>query len=321
VKSQVQPGSTAKLPLLVAACEAGRQPESRVLDLPVTGSWPSNGPLGYKGETTLVEAFAQSRNAAAVRLAGDIGVRKVAEVSRKLGIDPGPEPDSAFVLGTFSTSVMSMTAAYATVANGGFSVAPIGVLAVVDGRGQVRATFMETNRARVIPQRCIEPIRAVLREAVRSGTGRGAALKSATVYGKTGTTTGNADAWFIGWTEGRVLGIWMGKRRDAPGEGLAGRGAPSELFRRVAGGANELAKGSLEKAPARVSSPRDSRKVAESRRKPDGAKPRDRDPPQARGPSRGERPGIAQLRPIEAPLTPPWLSEPWSEIDAWLDHW
>ena len=321
VKSQVQPGSTAKLPLLVAACEAGRQPESRVLDLPVTGSWPSNGPLGYKGETTLVEAFAQSRNAAAVRLAGDIGVRKVAEVSRKLGIDPGPEPDSAFVLGTFSTSVMSMTAAYATVANGGFSVAPIGVLAVVDGRGQVRATFMETNRARVIPQRCIEPIRAVLREAVRSGTGRGAALKSATVYGKTGTTTGNADAWFIGWTEGRVLGIWMGKRRDAPGEGLAGRGAPSELFRRVAGGANELAKGSLEKAPARVSSPRNSRKVAESRRKPDGAKPRDRDPPQARGPSRGERPGIAQLRPIEAPLTPPWLSEPWSEIDAWLDHW
>ncbi len=68
VKSNVQPGSTAKLPLLVAACEAGKKPESRVLDLPITAEWPSNGDLGYKGETTLKEAFASSRNAAAVRL-------------------------------------------------------------------------------------------------------------------------------------------------------------------------------------------------------------------------------------------------------------
>ena len=68
VKASVQPGSTAKLPLLVAACEAGRKPESRVLDLPLSGEWPSNGELGYKGETTLKEAFASSRNAAAVRL-------------------------------------------------------------------------------------------------------------------------------------------------------------------------------------------------------------------------------------------------------------
>uniref|UniRef100_UPI003013D0C7 transglycosylase domain-containing protein n=1 Tax=Methylobacterium nigriterrae TaxID=3127512 RepID=UPI003013D0C7 len=129
VKTSVQPGSTAKLPLLVAACEAGRGPQSRVVDLPITATWPSNGQLGYRGETTLMEAFAASRNAAAVRLTQELGVKHVAEVSRRLGIEPGPNPDAGFVLGSFSTSVMSMTAAYTTVANGGYRAAPTGVLA------------------------------------------------------------------------------------------------------------------------------------------------------------------------------------------------
>src|SRR4051812_30694861 len=110
----------------------------------------------------------------------------------------------------------------------------------VDGRGQVRASFLETTHTRVIPERCIQPTRAVLNEVVESGTGRSARLERWKAYGKTGTTTGNADAWFIGWSEGRVLGIWMGKRRDAPGGLLAGAGAPADLFRRVATSANEM---------------------------------------------------------------------------------
>ena len=240
VKAKVQPGSTAKLPLLVAACEAGKKPQSKILDLPLVGEWPSNGQLGYKGDTTLIEAFASSRNAAAVRLTQEIGLLKVADVSRRLGLDPGSNPDAGFVLGSFSTNVLNMTAAYAAVANGGYSVTPTGVLAVVDGRGQVRAEFFEPNRVRVIPQKCIQPTRTVLNAVVRSGTGMGARLRRWSAYGKTGTTTGNADAWFIGWSEGRVLGTWMGKRRDAAGEAIAGKGAPAEFFRRVSNSTNEM---------------------------------------------------------------------------------
>lgn len=241
VKAKVQPGSTAKLPLLIAACEAGKKPGSPVVDLPLVGDWPSNGPLGYKGETTLVEAFASSRNAAAVRLTREIGPGKVAAVSRSLGVDPGPTPDPGFVLGSFSTDVLSMTAAYAAVANGGYKVTPSGVLAVVDGRGAVRADLTELGRVRVIPQKCVGPTRAVLNEVVRSGTGAGARLRRWPAYGKTGTTSGNADAWFVGWSEGRVLGTWMGRRRDATGEAVAGKGAPAEFFRRVSNSANEMA--------------------------------------------------------------------------------
>ncbi|WP_431311212.1 penicillin-binding transpeptidase domain-containing protein, partial [Methylobacterium nigriterrae] len=133
-----------------------------------------------------------------------------------------------------------MTAAYTTVANGGYRAAPTGVLAVVDGRGQVRASFLEPLRTRVIPQRCIGPTQTVLREVVRSGTGRHAALGRWAAYGKTGTSTGYADAWFVGWSEGRVLGVWMGRCRDAEGEGLAGKGAPAEFFRRVEASANGM---------------------------------------------------------------------------------
>ncbi len=275
VKAQVQPGSTAKLPLVVAACEAGLKPESRVTDLPVTGDWPSNGALGYRGETTLQEALATSRNAAAVRLATEIGLGRVAKASRVLGLDPGPEPDPAFVLGTYSTNVMTLTAAYAAVANGGLRVAPTGVLAIVDGRGAVRARFMEPARTRAIPARCVEPTRRILREVVRGGTGQGASLRAWPVYGKTGTTTGNADAWFVGWSEGRVMGIWMGRRRDAGGEALAGRGAPADLFRRVAGSANGMTDARLERprptpqvARAKPARPAEARPPAEARTRP-----------------------------------------------------
>jgi penicillin-binding protein 1A len=241
VKASVQAGSTAKLPLLIAACEGGITPEARIVDRPIRGTWPSNGDLGYAGLTTLREAFASSRNAAAVRLATEIGPRKVADVSRRVGIDPGPVTDPGFVLGSYSTNVLAMTAAYASVAGGGYKVVPSGVLAVIDGRGAIRADFLTVIRTRIIPKECIEPTQAVLREVVRSGTGRAAMLKRWPAYGKTGTSSENADAWFVGWTAERVFGVWMGRRRGEQGQALAGAGAPASYFSRVMTAAHEWA--------------------------------------------------------------------------------
>ena len=259
VKARVQAGSTAKLPLLIAACEAGMAPESRVLDQPIRGSWPANGKLGYRGQTTLKEAFASSRNAAAVRLAQELGDDTVAEVSRRIGIDPGPVTDAGFVLGSYSSNVMSMTAAYTAVANGGYRIEPSGVLAVIDGRGLVRADFLTPMRKRVIPQKCIEPAQAVLREVVQNGTGRAAQLKRWAAYGKTGTSTGNADAWFIGWSEQRVFGVWMGRRRDESGPALAGAGAPAAYFGRVATAVNEWSERQQKLEEQRLASARSKR--------------------------------------------------------------
>ena len=259
VKARVQTGSTAKLPLLIAACEAGKTPESRVLDQPVTGNWPSNGELGYRGWTTLKEAMASSRNAAAVRLAREIGADTLADVSRRIGIDPGRMDDPSFILGSYSSNVMTMTAAYASVANGGYRVTPSGVLAVVDGRGQVRADFLTTMRKRVIPEECVGPTQTVLREVVQSGTGRAARLRDWATYGKTGTSTGNTDAWFIGWSEQHVLGIWMGRRHSETGPALAGAGAPAAYFGRVANAVNDWTERRQKREEQRLASARTKR--------------------------------------------------------------
>jgi penicillin-binding protein 1A len=244
VKARVQPGSTAKLPLIIAACLAGRRPDSHVVDLPISGGWPANGPVGYRGDTTLSEAIASSRNAAAVRLAKELGVKAIADAGRRLGIDPGTDLDPTFVLGTFSTTPLTMTAAYAVIASGGYQVAPSGVLAVVDGRGEVRANFLQATRKRVIPERCVSLTREILRDVVRAGTGRRAAVRRGEAYGKTGTSTGNADAWFIGWSGERVLGIWMGRPHGSSATiGLAGAGPPAELFRRIQDSASDAEEG------------------------------------------------------------------------------
>jgi penicillin-binding protein 1A len=233
VKASVQVGSLAKLPLMIAACESGRNPNSRVVDAPLLGDWPGHGGQGYKGPTTVREAIASSRNAAAVRLAFDVGIEKVAQAGRRLGLDAGAEPDAGVVLGAFSSNVLTMTAAYAAVAKGGDKVTPTGVLAAIDGRGRVRAAFFDRETTRAVAARCIAPTRSVLREVVTAGTGRAAALRRWPAYGKTGTSDGNADAWFIGWSEGRVLGVWMGRRRGTDGEGIGGKDAPARYFSRV----------------------------------------------------------------------------------------
>ncbi|WP_134499298.1 transglycosylase domain-containing protein [Microvirga pakistanensis] len=265
VKARVQAGSTAKLPLLVAACEAGKSPESLVIDQPVRGSWPANGDLGYRGQTTLKEAIASSRNAAAVRLTQEIGSDTVAGVGRRIGIDPGHAVDAGFILGSHSSNVMAMTAAYTAVANGGYRITPSGVLAVVDGRGQVRADFLTPMKKRVIPEKCVPPTQAVLREVVQSGTGRAAQLKRWAAYGKTGTSTGNADAWFIGWSEQRVLGVWMGRRRGETGHAVAGAGAPAAYFGRVATAVNEWAERQQRLEKQRLASARAKRELGPGR--------------------------------------------------------
>jgi penicillin-binding protein 1A len=154
---------------------------------------------------------------------------------------------------------MTMTAAYASVANGGYRVTPSGVLAVVDGRGQVRADFLTTMRTRVVPEECVGPTQAVLREVVQNGTGRAARLKDWATYGKTGTSTGNTDAWFIGWSEQRVLGIWMGRRHGETGPALAGAGAPAAYFGRVANAVNDWSERQQKREEQRLASARTKR--------------------------------------------------------------
>jgi penicillin-binding protein 1A len=152
-------------------------------------------------------------------------------------------------------------------------------------------------------------VRSVLGEVVRSGTGQAAAPQGWKAYGKTGTTTGNADAWFVGWSEGRVLGVWMGRRRDAAGEALAGRGAPAEYFRRVAASTNAM-------ADYRLAQERGVRAPAAAAERP--ATPGMRQAERPRASARDPRPLPPRIPGTDRAPSPLRLVPPPQEADRWV---
>jgi penicillin-binding protein 1A len=235
VVARRQPGSSFKPFVWLAALENGMTPDTTVLDAPIhVGTWaPENFERRYLGEITLEEALAESINTASVRLllaAG--GPRAVAGVARKLGIADKLPNNASLALGTGEVGLLELSAAYATFFNGGRRVVPFGV-------GQVQANGHWSAAPLVAPATVIEPDRAammarMLAAVVSRGTGRAASVAGHTVAGKTGTTQDYRDAWFIGWIDGEIIGVWLGNDNAAPMKAVQGGSLPARLFHDIA---------------------------------------------------------------------------------------
>lgn len=215
-----QPGSTFKLFVYLAALEAGWTPAQRLVDEPIRlGDWqPRNAGDRYYGAVTLKEAFARSSNAIAVKLQEAVGRERVQATAERLGLPGASLPDQpSLALGTGPASLLSMTAAYASLANGGLMVLPYGITRISDRDG----LSLHQRRAPSVRPRLIDPdhvatLTDLLRAVVTWGTGRDALLPGAPVAGKTGTSQGGRDAWFIGFTPDLVAGVWLGRDDNGP---------------------------------------------------------------------------------------------------------
>jgi len=214
-----QPGSAFKLFVYLAALRQGWTPDTVIEDAPITvGDWtPVNHDGQYTGMTTLREAFAASSNVAAVRLAQDVGTDEVARAARDLGLSGPFGTDATLALGTYETTLMELTAAYAAVAAGVAPIEPHGLPAPVD-----------PGKFGPLPE--TDDLRVLLAAVTDHGTGRAAKLRLPT-YGKTGTSTDNRDAWFVGWTGDLVAGVWVGNDDGSPMQGVSGGGIPARIWR------------------------------------------------------------------------------------------
>jgi penicillin-binding protein 1B len=235
VRARRQPGSAFKPFVYLAALDPARRRDadartvvSAVDDEPIAlripgGSWqPANYDGTFAGRIPLEDALAESRNAATVRLALDVGLEAVARAATDLGV-AGPLPRvPALSLGAAETSLLELTAAYGVFASGGLRRLPRLVVGVVSPVGETIYAAPPDER-RVLGPGVAYLMTHLLERVVDSGTAasaRRAGLRGPAA-GKTGTTDDTRDAWFIGYTPEVVAGVWVGLDGGGP-TGLTG---------------------------------------------------------------------------------------------------
>ncbi|MBO0748818.1 MAG: PBP1A family penicillin-binding protein, partial [Porphyrobacter sp.] len=225
-----QPGSAWKLFVYLAALEAGYKPEDKVKDEPVTiAGWSPHNDDGYAGEIDVRSAFAYSKNTVAAQLGNEVGFGTVASMARRFGITTPISTYPSMVLGTSDVRVLDMTRAFAEVSAKGQSLEPYGILKVTTTDGQVLYQHQAQAGGPLVPDYVAAGITDLLQTAVNTGTGRAAQI-GRPVAGKTGTTTGNKDGWFLGFSSGITTGVWMGRDDAKPVGGLWGGTSPARAF-------------------------------------------------------------------------------------------
>jgi penicillin-binding protein 1A len=194
----------------------------------VDGWQPRNFEADRRGQIAVVDAFAGSVNTASVRLAEHVGRDKVIAMAERLGITSKLRDDPSLALGSSEVSLLELTAAYAEVANGGHLVWPEGIEQVLVGDEVLyRRRPVE---GRVLQPAVVRAMTAMLETALVRGTGRQAALRRFAA-GKTGTSSDHRDAWFVGFTDELVVGVWVGNDDGRPMQGVTGGGLPALIFR------------------------------------------------------------------------------------------
>jgi len=234
-----QPGSVFKIFTYLSALELGMDSEDKIEDLPLEldGWVPKNYNKKYKGVISIKEAFSISSNVAAVRLQEISGRNNVIKWAKKLGVSSTLEPERSLSLGTQSVSLIEMTNAYAAVASGGVAPFIHGVESISDRKGNLIYKRKNSKRDSAISKRVLKEIKILLKNSMDNGTSSSAKaslLNNDILYGgKTGTTQNSKDAWFIGYVNNLIIGVWLGKDDNTKVKGLSGGNQPAKIYREI----------------------------------------------------------------------------------------
>jgi penicillin-binding protein 1A len=230
-QAERQPGSAFKLFVYLAGLEAGLRPEDRISAAPirVNGWAPRNLDDRYPTSISLLDSFAASVNTAAVRLGEEVGRQRVIRLAERLGITSPLHDEASLALGSSEVRLIELTAAYATVANGGYLVWPEGIEAIAGGDGNALYQRRPVDEP-VLEPGVVRAMTAMLETTLDRGTGREASLRRF-VAGKTGTSSEYRDAWFVGFTDSLVVGVWVGNDDGRPMPRVTGGSLPARIFR------------------------------------------------------------------------------------------
>jgi penicillin-binding protein 1A len=202
------------------------------------GGWkPQNYKHEYLGPVPLTKALALSLNTVSVRLTLEFGPRTVIRTAHRLGIASPLKPNASIALGTSEVSVLELTGAYATFANGGYKVKPHVINRITTPTGRPLYARGDTPLPRVIDARYAGMMNAMLQQTLAIGTAKHASLPGWPAAGKTGTSQDFRDAWFVGYTSHLVTGIWLGNDDGKPTKHVTGGNLPVRIWSRYMRGA------------------------------------------------------------------------------------
>ncbi len=231
-----QPGSAFKPFVYLTALLQGMTPRTVVHDGPITirGWTPQNYSRRYHGRVTLMQALTHSYNTVPVRLMLKVGAKNIIKVAKMAGLDAPLRAVPSLPLGANEVTVLDITGAYAPFANGGLKVQPWSVREIRRPDGTLlysRDQDPDARPVRVFPEKKIAQLNRMLANVVLNGTARRAYLGFTPQAGKTGTTSGYRDAWFIGYTGHLVTGIWFGNDDYTPTRRMTGGSVPAMTWK------------------------------------------------------------------------------------------
>jgi penicillin-binding protein 1A len=215
------PGSAFKAFVYATALEEGWTP-SRTISTAVKpikdGSkyWvPKNHGHSGGGSMTLLSAFANSVNTAAINLNMQVGPQNVVSMAHRLGIKSKLLAVPSLALGTSEVTVLEMANAYSVFANKGTRADPQPILKIANQDGAPIESNAPKITRDIVSEEVVEGMNVMMRAVVTSGTGRAAGVVP-NAKGKTGTGEEHRDAWFVGFTPELCTAVWVGNRDNSP---------------------------------------------------------------------------------------------------------
>ncbi|HTG32476.1 MAG TPA: PBP1A family penicillin-binding protein [Thermoanaerobaculia bacterium] len=226
VQARRQVGSAFKPVVYAAALTEGVvTPASLLKDSPIdvrigTASWrPQNYDRGFRGWVTARTALEQSLNIPTVRVALQVGMPRVIELAKAMGLgDETLEPRPSLALGAFEASPFELAEVYSTLAAGGLRPSIHGLAAVLDPKGEPILGDDLPARRRALPAASAYLVTSMLQGVVARGTAAAARGQGVDgpLAGKTGTTNDRRDNWFAGYSPDRVTVVWVGYDDNSP---------------------------------------------------------------------------------------------------------
>ena len=250
---QRQPGSSFKPFVYATALSAGLyKPNTIVTDRPVCiGNWcPKNYGGSFSGSMPLTVALAKSINSIPVQMsiaigkatgethearAAAIGRKKIVEMAHAMGLTTPLTDTVSLPIGAGEVTVIDMAAGYSVLANGGRRAKPYAAIEITNSQGEViyRHDRDEPEPKQVLSPQVAQDMNFMLSKVPTEGTARRAALDGVVTAGKTGTTNGYKDAWYVGYSGNLVGAVWFGNDNSAETANMTGGSLPAMTWKEI----------------------------------------------------------------------------------------